>query len=153
MPKGGVVKRWGWLFVLALTIVTVGCANRGRGVSYGEPISVICVENNPRVTVPGFEHDLENQLLARGIRAEIIAQYSECPQSLMLRYSAWRSMGNVTRVTLDLYENKEKVAFIDWNGGRGAQPPKIPTEVYYTVEYWQLAEALAGLFGDFEIQK
>lgn len=147
------MKRWGWLFVLVLMIVTVGCANRGRGVSYTEPISVICLENNPMVTVPGFERDLENQLISRGIRADIIAQYSECPHPLMLRYEARRSMGVVTRVTLDLYENKEKLAFVVWDSGRGAAPPKISDEIYSTVEYWQLAEALGGLFGDFDIQK
>jgi hypothetical protein len=45
--------------ILILLVFTIGCASRGRGTAYQEPISLMCVENNPKVTVPGFERDLE----------------------------------------------------------------------------------------------
>ncbi len=132
-----------------LLIVTSSCASRDRGSAYQEPIAVMCIENNPAVIIPGFAQDLENQLISRGIRVNIIEQYSECSNPFVLKYVAQRSMGTVTFITLDLYQNKNKVAYIDWDAGRGMSPMKISIEVKRSVKYWQLAEALGALFGDF----
>ena len=147
------MKRWIWLYPLIFSLILFGCGHRGKGVAYHGPIKVMCLENNPRVTVPGFERDLENLLFARGIRPEIIAQYSECLHPLMLRYVARRSMGAVSLITLDLYENKEKVAYVEWKSRASAGLPNIPTDPYYPAEFWQLAEALAGLLGDIPIEE
>jgi hypothetical protein len=154
----GQTKRAAGFSVVRLAIAALfvaGCVNRGVGIAYRDPIDVICIENNPAVTAPDFEHDLEHQLFLRGINAKVIAQYSKCPELLTLRYSARRSGFErmVTLVTLDVYKNEEKVAFIDWNSRRGfGGLPKVPWELMKSVKYPQLAEALAALFGEIEIK-
>ena len=139
---------------LGFTFIMIsGCSGtRGRGQAKVIDFTNICVINNPKVTVPRFEEDLVHQLEIRGLHVEVVKDKSECASPFTLNYTALRSIGAVTAINLSLYNEDDRVAYIDWNAGRSPMPPKISTEVTEKVEYWQTAEALAGLFGEIKIK-
>lgn len=108
--------------------------------------------DNPKVTIPDFLEDLVSQLENRDLRAIVVPSLNDCSVPTALTYIAFRSMGVVTKVKVALYENGERVAHIDWDGGRSPMPPKISNDTYQSVEYWQTAETLSGLFSEIEIE-
>lgn len=141
------------IFIFVIIFQLVGCAGiRGRGESTDRNSLEICVVNNPRVTVPQFEIDLIGQLETRGHVVESADARPKCNYHYILTYSALRSTGVVSKINLSLYEAERRIAYIDWDAGRSPMPPKISNDVFYSVEYWQLAEALAGLFGEVSIR-
>lgn len=141
------------LFLGFTIILLSGCSGiRGHGQARIIDFTNMCVINNPRVTVPGFEEDLVSQLEIRGLQVEVVKDKSECPRPFSLNYKALRSTGIVTVVNLSLYNEDERVAYIDWDASRSPMPPKISTELNNKVEFWQTAEALAGLFGEIKIK-
>lgn len=139
--------------LLLIVSLLVGCAGiRGYGKATENHITELCVVHNPRVTVPLFEEDLVKQLNNRNIIAHVIAEDEETSTPYLLRYSARRSMGVVSKITLSLHQNNHVIANINWDAGRSPLPPKISTETFKSVKFWQLAEALAGLFGEIDIK-
>ncbi|MEZ8069429.1 hypothetical protein [Vibrio sp. FF145] len=141
------------IFSLVAILVTTGCSGiRGYGESHRATYSDICVVENEKVTVPDFEEDLVSQLEDRKLKVRVVEERSQCKSPAYLTYTAFRSMGIVSKVKLSLYEEGIKVAYIDWDSGRSPMPPKISEKTYKTVEFWQTAEALAGLFGEIQIE-
>lgn len=140
---------------LCITIILfiTGCAGiRGYGESERINYSDVCVIENAKVTVPLFEQDLVTQLENRQLKVKVVEDKSQCELPMALTYTALRSMGVVTKIKLSLYENDLKVAYIDWDAGRSPMPAKISDKTFNTVEFWQTAEALAGLFGEIQIK-
>lgn len=147
------VRRFVYATLLLHAIALVGCAGvRGYGDSTDQQVSELSVVRNPKVIVPLFERDLVRQLRSRGIVTHVVHTSEDATTPLVLRYSARRSLGTVTEVRLSLYENNHLVADIDWDAGRSPMPAKVPKDVFKAAEFWQTAEALAGLFGEIRIK-
>ena len=130
-----------------------GCSGiRAYGHATDIEFGELCVVENPKVTVPLFEEDLVSQLEDRHLIVTVVRTREDCQVPYTLTYSALRSVGVVTKIRLSLYENEERIAYIDWDSGRSPMPPKIPDSTFKAVEFWQTAEALAALFGEIEVK-
>ena len=142
-----------FIFFLIASLLT-GCAAgiRGSGQPTHLKITKLSVLHNSRVTIPSFEKDLVDQLEQRNIKADIILSVENSVNPYVLEYSARRSTGMVSTVKFNLYKNNILIGHILWKAGRSPKPIAISDETYKSVEYWQTAEALAGLFGEITIE-
>lgn len=139
--------------LLCTTVLLLSGCSGVRGYGESAPINYanICVERNPKVTVPAFESDLVFQLENRGLQVDVVDEKLDCKDPMALTYTAFRGMGIVTKIRLSLYKDNKRVANIDWDAGRSPMPSKLPNKTLKTVEFWQTGEALAGLFGEIDI--
>ena len=139
--------------VILAGILVAGCSStRGMGRPYLGEISHLCVLENYRVTVPNFQLDLERQLASRHIEVDVVSRRSQCEHPYGLEYVARRSYGIVALVELDLYRRGKRIGYVDWDANRGAALSDLPKSTLKSVEYWQLAEALSGLFGEIRLK-
>ena len=148
----GLLVRNGLKILCCATVLLItGCSGiRGHGESAAINYPNICVESNLKVTVPSFESDLVYQLENRDLRVEVVTDKSDCEFPMALTYTAFRRLGVVTKIKLSLYKNNLRVANIDWDAGRSPMPSEI-SNTLEKVEFWQTGEALAGLFGEIDI--
>lgn len=84
----------------------------------------LCVEDNPKVTVPEFNDYLENAFQRHQIKTKFYDK-NHLPESCdyKLNYVAYRSWDlamYLSQIKLDLFKGDEQVAEVDWKQGSGA---------------------------------
>lgn len=107
------------LAILWLLTNLLGCSStRGVGRPFLGEISHLCVRENNRVTVAGFQRDLERQLASRHLEVDLVSRRSHCEHPYLIEYVARRSFGVVTLVELDLYHHGKNIGYVDWGKKR-----------------------------------
>lgn len=86
--------------------------------------SPLCIEDNPKVTVPNFNDYLKDAFQRHQIKAEIYDK-NRLPESCAykLNYVAYRSWDlamYLSQIKLDLFKGDEQIAEVDWKQGSGA---------------------------------
>ena len=110
------------ILLIGLALTLVGCGSmavKPTNVSYLQQAKQICIEDNPKVTVPAFEEYLKEGFARHQIRTKLYDK-GTVPETcdLKLHYVAFRSwdMGTyLSKVKLELLDkNDEQVALVDW---------------------------------------
>ena len=84
----------------------------------------LCIENNPKVTVPEFNTYLKDAFSRHEISTKLYdkgAVAAECRYKL--NYVAYRSWGMaiyLSQIKLDLFEGDKQIAELNWKQGSGA---------------------------------
>lgn len=114
------------LLIGALGFGVVGCSSivvKPTSVSTLQQ-SPLCIEDNPKVTVPNFNDYLKDAFQRHQIKTQIYDK-NDLPESCRykLNYVAYRSWDislYLSQIKLDLFEGNEKIAEVDWKQGSGA---------------------------------
>jgi len=108
------MKNW-IIFIVLLTIVLSGCtAIDVRKIDARHKISHVCIEENPKVIVPGFVAVVENGFVRHGISTEMYSGEMPSHCEYKLTYTALRSWDFVTYLShaeLRLYRGSERIGF------------------------------------------
>ncbi len=115
--------------ILLLVVISglVGCSSiRVKPVALNtmKQASELCIENNPKVTVPEFNTYLTEAFLTHKINTRFYdkgAVSPDCQYKLnYIAYRSWDIAMYLSQVKLEMFEQDKLIAEVNWKQGSGA---------------------------------
>lgn len=110
-----------------LGIGLVGCSSisvKPVSVNTLKQAPLLCIEDNPKVTVQDFNKYLAEAFLDHGIKTKLFdkgAISSDCTYKLnYVAYRSWDLAVYLSKVDLQMFERENLIAEVNWTQGSGA---------------------------------
>lgn len=121
-----------FITLIPILIILSGCTSiKVQPLNISQPLSYICIRNNPKVTVPGFLSVVRNRFKHNGISTKVFNTNLPDDCQVILTYTALRSWDIVTYLShaeLRLEDKDgEQIAYAEYHlaGGGGLSLKKF----------------------------